>query len=69
MYPVTISRPLALFRTTPQIHPMNTAIGVPSRAANAMPATPMMFQLMAKMRPICPAMAPRVMPKFSPMPA
>ena len=33
------------------------------------PRRRVMFQLMAKMRPICPDMAPRVMPKLRPMPA
>ena len=46
-----------------------TEMGVPISAANTSPSTPVMFQLMARMRPICPDMAPSVMPKLSPMPA
>ena len=69
IYDVTISRPRALFRTTPQIHPKKIASGVAIIAASTMPFRPTTFQSLTKINPSCPAMAPRTMPKFSPIPA
>ena len=69
MYDVTISRPRALFSTTPQIQPKTIASGVAMIAARTSPCSPTTFQSLTKIRPICPAIAPSTMPKFSPMPA
>ena len=44
-------------------------IGVEMMAARTMPGMPTMSQSLIRIRPISAAMAPRVMPKFRPMPA
>ena len=64
-----ISRPFALFRIMPQNTPRRMEIGTEMIAASTMPGIPTICQSDTRIRPISPAMAPRVMPKFSPMPA
>ena len=44
-------------------------MGVPTSMASTMPGMPTMAQSEIRISPICPAMAPSTMPKFSPMPA
>ena len=67
---LTISRPFARFMTEPQTPAQEDRDRKADEEwrtrAPASPATP---QSTAKIRPICPAMAPSVMPKFKPMPA
>ena len=69
IYDVTISRPFALFRTAPQKIPSTIAIGVPIRHAKIIPGIPTIPQSYMKSSPICPAIAPRTIPKFKPIPA
>ncbi len=60
---------MALFNTVPHSQPNRMARGVEMMAAKVMPYTPATCQSLTKIRPICPAMAPRTMPKLRPMPA
>ena len=69
MYDVTISRPFALLRTAPQKMPSTIAIGVPIRHASTIPGMPTIPQSQIITNPICPAIAPRTIPKFRPIPA
>ena len=53
----------------PQKRPRSTEIGMEMITASTMPGMPQICQSAAKIRPICPAIAPRVIPKFRPRPA
>jgi hypothetical protein len=66
---VTISLPFALFMISPQTQPSNSDIGKPTSIATTKPCHPAMPQSIAKMSPICPAIAPSVMAKLIPIPA
>ena len=66
---VIISLPLALLRTLPENCPSKIAIGVPIRAAIRSPVAPVNPQSWANIIPICPAIAPRGIPKLIPIPA
>ena len=58
-----------MLRILPQSHPRNIEIGVEMIMASTMPGIPTMPQSLMKIRPICPAIAQRVIPTFNPMPA
>ncbi len=69
IYEVTISLPFALFITYPQRRPKRMDMGVPIKAAINKPGIPATPQSTARIKPICPAIAPRTIPKFNPIPA
>ena len=66
---VIISLSFALFNTDPANIPSNQAIGVEITAAIRIAGSPVMPQSWIKMIAICPAMAPKVIPKLIPSPA
>ena len=53
----------------PQKRPSRTEIGMEIIMARMIPGMPHICQSATKIRPISPAMAPSVIPKFSPIPA
>ena len=64
-----ISRPFASLRILPQKTPSSTEIGTEMMAARTIPGIPMICQSAVKISAISAAMAPSVIPKFSPIPA
>ena len=57
-----------MFRILPQNAPSRTEIGMEMIIASTTPGMPQICQSETKIRAISPAIAPRVMPKFRPMP-
>ncbi len=66
---VIISLPFALFKTAPPKYPKTIAIGVPTSIAKKSPGAPVTPQSVISISPICPAIAPKTIPKLIPMPA